>query len=261
MRELCTCGSGLPFSRCHGDARNAYAREQALREAEAIPALFPFVRVHGVDRFVERAAAAVREDDVPESLIDEGLSEVGRREWRRTVDHWAVPYADRWASLTGAAGETGAAERALVGGALRAAIQERLATPSELLEPLEHGGVEPPQYAALAVAVPPAFVWSIDEARAGQAAARGRHKTRQRVDAVEQVACALMSFDHVRRTRALADRLARELPFEGLPKASRVLANACDEVAADLGAARRTAAALLIAYVEQLTAAHAVSSG
>jgi hypothetical protein len=197
----------------------------------------------------------------PESLIDEGLSEVGRREWRRTVDRWAVPYADRWTSLTGAAGGNGAAERALVAGALRAAIEERLATPNELLEPLEHGGLEPPPYAALAVAVPPVFVWSIDEARAGHAASRGRRKAKQRIDAVEQVAFALMSFDHVRRTRALADRLAGELPFEGLPEASRLLADACDEVAADLGAARRAAAALLIAYVEQLTAAQAVASG
>ena len=45
--DLCQCGSGLTFERCHGDPSNDYARQTALQEARAIAALFPAVRVRG----------------------------------------------------------------------------------------------------------------------------------------------------------------------------------------------------------------------
>jgi len=48
--------------------------------------------------------------------------------------------------------------------------------------------------------------------------------------------------------------LADELPFEGLPAASRALGTACRAVADDLDAAREAAALLLVAYVEQRAA-------
>jgi hypothetical protein len=260
-RRICTCGSGLPFDRCHGDSRNDFARDQALHEAGGIAFLFPSVRVRGVDSFLERSAAAAPDEAALEAAVAEGLGLVDEREWRRTVDGWAEPYADRWASLTGAAGDTAAAERALVSGALRAGIEERAPTPLDVVAPLEGHRVEPPTYAALAVAIRPMFVWSVDEARAGEACARERRKPRQRLEAVQEVGGALLTFDHVRRTRALAARLAGDLPFRGLPRASRVLARACDEVAGELAAARRASLALLIAYVEQRTAATVIGHG
>jgi hypothetical protein len=95
------------------------------------------------------------------------------------------------------------------------------------------------------------FVWSVEEARAAQVAAESQRNERRRTDAVEEVAYALMTFPHVQRTSALVAMLAAELPFAGLPEASRTLAHGCDEVERSLDAARATTAALLIAYVEQ----------
>jgi hypothetical protein len=251
--DECACGSGLPFSRCHGDPANEFARVQALREAEGIAWMFPSVRVTGteVESFADRVALEQGSDeDVSETILEQGLALVDDDKRMGVVELWAAPYADRWASLIRASGDADAAERALVAGALRAAIAERQPTPRELVEPLDDGALRRSPFAALSVVLPPMFVWSVDEARAAEVAAsqrRGRHRT----EAVEEVAYALMTFAHIRRTSDLVARLAAELPFAGLPEASRTLVRACGEVEQGLDAARATTAALLIAYVEQ----------
>jgi hypothetical protein len=253
--KACQCGSGLPFSRCHGDPRNEFAREQALREAEAMAMLFPSVRVEGdeVDAFADRAAAAHPDDDPPAELLDEGLALVDASERRRLVDSWAELHADRWRSLTETAADNDAAERAVVKGALRAAIAERQASPHSLVEVLEDGRLRRSPLAALAVVIPALFVWSRDEAAAAEIAA-AHSKRRERSAAVEGVAHALMTFAHVGRMRVLARRIASELPIVELPEASKILSSACDEVERDADAARAATATLLIAYVEQLRA-------
>jgi hypothetical protein len=228
---------------------------QALREAESVAALFPAVRVEtsAVDAFVERVAAELPdEDDVPEGVLDSGLSQVGPDETRRAVETWSRPYADRWASLVTAAGDVEAAERALVIGALRIAIAERQRTPHDVLKQLENGRLEHSPYAALAVVVPPSFVWSVDEAHAAAVVRDAHRRPRARFNAVEEVAYALMTFGHVHRTRGLVATLARELPVPELPTASRVVAAAAERVAQDLDGARATTAALLIGYAEEL---------
>lgn len=257
MEATCQCGSGLPFARCHGDPRNEFAREQALREAEAVPSMFPFVRVHGIDEFLERAA---HEGDA-EKAANNALARIPADEWRRVVDSWAAPYADRWESITATAADVAAAERALVRGAVVAAISERWIAPRGLVELLEDPRAAPSLYPALALMLPVTAVWSIDEARAAAAAAHARRSPIERMDAVQEVAFALMTFVHVRRTRALAARLAAELPVDDLPNASRLLQLACDDVEKKLDAARMTAAALLISYGEQLQAAESAHAG
>jgi hypothetical protein len=253
--KACQCGSGLPFSRCHGDPRNRFAREQAVREAESMAMLFPSVRLQGeeVDAFAERAAAAYPDEDPPAHVLDEGLALVDASEQRRLVDDWAEPHADRWRSLTETAADHDAVERAVVKGALRAAIAERQASPHSVVEVLEDGRLRRSPLAALAVVVPPLFVWSRDEAAAAEVAA-AHSKPRKRSGVVEGVAYALMTFAHIARTRLLARRLASELPLVELPEASNILSSACDEVERDADAARAATAALLIAYVEQLRA-------
>jgi hypothetical protein len=253
--DTCQCGSGLPFSRCHGEPRNEFAREQALREAESVPMLFPSVRLQGdeIDAFAERAAAAFPEDDPPVDILDEGLALVDVSERRRLVDGWVELYADRWRSLTETAADRDAAERSLVRGALRVAIAERQASPLRSAEVLEDGALQRSPLAALALVLPALFVWSRDEAAAAAIAA-AHSKRRQRSEAVESVAYALMTFAHVARTRRLACRLASDLPIAELPEASKVLSSACEDVQSDIDAARAATAALLIAYVEQLRA-------
>lgn len=252
--DACPCGSGLPFSRCHGDPRNEFAREQALREAESVAMLFPSVRLQGadIDAFTERAAAEYPDDDPPEALLDEGVGLVDAVELRRLVDSWADLYADRWRSLTETAADHDAAEHALVRGALRVAIAERQASPLRSAEVLEDGALRRSPLAALALVLPAPLVWSRDEAAAAEIAA-AHSKGRQRSEVVESVAYALMTFAHIRRTRTLARRLAAELPIVELRVASETFAAACNDVAERLDAARAATAALLIAYVEELS--------
>jgi hypothetical protein len=259
--DTCRCGSGLPFSRCHGDPRNEFAREQALHEAESVAMLFPSVRIQGevIDAFAERAAAATLDDDPGDELLEEGLALVEVPEWRRLVDCWVEVYADRWQSLTETAADRDAAERALIKGALRAAIAERQASPHEVVEVLEDGKLRRSPFAAFALVVPAPFVWSRDEAAAADVAVT-QSKQRERTGVVEEVAYALMTFAHIGRTRRLAGRLVSELPIVELPQASKILSAACDEVARDIGAARAATAGLLVAYVEQLRVAKAAEN-
>jgi hypothetical protein len=261
VRErICTCGSGLPFVRCHGNPFNYFAREQALAEAEMVAMLFPTVRVRGehIEEYARRMAAMLPgEDDIPEPLIEEGLDLVGRAERRRVVESWSHPYADRWASITYTAGRRGAAETALVAGALRAAIAEVQPTPRGRVEPFEDESLRRSPLAAVALVVPPMFVWSRDEAEAATAAAAGRRKLRDRLRTIEHVGFALITHGHVRRLRRLAAFVAAELPFAGLPAASESLAGACRAVAADDEDARAATVASLLAYVEEIDLARA----
>jgi hypothetical protein len=218
--------------------------------------LFPSVRIQGrrIEAFAEKAAVACPDDDPPAAVLANGIALVDARERRRVVESWAEPYADRWQSLTETAADRGAAERALVVGAVRAAIAERQTTPRDLVELLEDGRLRRTPFAALAVVVPAPFVWSRDEAEAAAVAAT-HAKRRGSSAAVEGVAYALMTFTHVTRTRTLLRRLASELPIAELPEASRILSSVCAEVARDLAAARAATAALLMGYAEQLGSA------
>jgi hypothetical protein len=253
--DTCRCGSGLPFERCHGDPRNEFARVQALREAEGVAFFFPAVRLRGaaIVDFVDETAATHPETDLPP--VEDGLALIEPVELARLVDSWALPYADRWRSLATAAGDVGAAKRSLALGAVRAAVAERQPTPREVLEPLDDAALHRSPLAALALVVPPEFVWSVDEARAAQAAACGRRKARHRHDAVERLAYALVTWEHVSRLRTLSARLSRDLASYGLSGAARVLGDACSRVARGDDDARAAAAGLLISYTERLDAA------
>src|SRR5262245_45127464 len=190
--DLCTCGSGLAFEACHGDPRNDYARETALREARSIAAAFPAVRVRGaaVGRFLDDAAAGLDDETDPdEELLARGLALVGARERRRVVASWAIPYADRWESLTRAADDTDAAECELILGALEMGVLERVATPRALLEQVDETLLRAPCL-ALAFAIPAGFVWSRDEVTAAAVAYESGRTTLERDRAVAGVATA-----------------------------------------------------------------------
>jgi len=145
--DLCSCGSGRSFTRCHGDPRNEFARVQALAEARQIAVLFPPVRLRSKAAlaFAERVANDFPgAERVPEKLLDEGLASVDSDERREVVDNWVDEYPDRWASLTRVAADVGAAEQELLRGALEVAVAERQPTPRELLVELDlDGGATP----------------------------------------------------------------------------------------------------------------------
>lgn len=240
----CSCGSGRSFERCHGDPRHEFARRQALLEARQIALLFPSVRPRTVDALAlaDRLAGDLGED---EELDDDALTvaaaAIEEREARRLVDEWAAAYPDRWSSLCHTSADVAAAEHELVKGAFAAAVHERLPTPPEVIMELELA--EPSPVPALALVLPPQFVWSYDEARAGAAAHPGR---------IDEVAAALGRVEHVDRVRSLAGFLRAELPFRGFPRASAVLAEACGETERDHEFVRAVCSLSLLAYAYEL---------
>lgn len=249
----CSCGSGRSFRRCHGDPANAFARTQALLEARQLAGLFPAVRLRSerVLHFAQRAAGQLGTvNEVPDELLAEGIELVAACERRELVDGWATAYPDRWQSLCHAAGDTAAAEREIVIGALDVAIAERQPVPRDLLAVIESDRLRPAW--ALAIVLPPQCIWSLDEARAASAAAEGRDPAAA-TRAVCEVATALGLEAHAARVRGLASNVAAELPVDGYPRASRVLVRGCDRVAQNLPFAREVLALTLSAYVTELS--------
>jgi hypothetical protein len=249
---LCSCGSGRRFDRCHGDPANEYARTQALVEARQVAALFPAVRLRSaaVLDFARTAARGLGSaDEVPDDLLAKGVELVNDHDRRELVDSWASAYPDRWGSLCHAAGDATAAEREVVKGALEIAICEFQRTPRELLADLERERLRPT--AALALVLPPHYIWSVEEAHVAETAAEGRPPV-EGLRAVETVAGALAAEVHAARVRSLAATLAAELPVPGVPRASRTLARACARAADDAPFVRRVLAMTLAAYVAQL---------
>lgn len=101
-------------------------------------------------------------EELREDVLAGAAAAIDEREAHRLVDEWSAAYPDRWSSLCHTAADVEAAERELVKGALAAAIYERLPTPPELVVELELIELSP--CPALALLLPPQFVWSYDEA-------------------------------------------------------------------------------------------------
>ena len=248
---LCSCGSGRPFDRCHGDPANEFARDQALAEARQIALLFPSVRLSGRAALEQVALVTSRlaEDEDPDDIaLQRIVDAAGVEEGQRVVDGWTSMYQDRWASLCHTAADVPAAERELLRGAAAASVHERLPTPRDRLIELELADMPPGP--ALAFLIPPQFVWSFDEARA--AALAGLEKT-------EELAAALGRIEHVDRLHALAGFVERELPFAGFPRTSEALVEAVAAVKEDLGIARSVTALSLAAYVHELALSYSTS--
>lgn len=251
-RDLCSCGSGRPFGRCHGDPGNDFAREQALAEARQIALLFPSVRLTDPRSLVlaDRIAAQLGEDEEPpDEALDQVVTTARPDERRRVVDAWVSEYPDRWQSLSHTSGDVARAERELLDGAAAVAIHERMPTPRDRLVELELVELSPgPAFAFL---VPPQFVWLYDEARAAAAADP---------EQMEEVGSALGRIAHVERVRGLADLLRRELPFAGFPRSSAAVAEAVAAVTDDLVFVRGVTTLCLIAYVHELALSYSTSA-
>jgi hypothetical protein len=224
---------------------------QALAEAREVALLFPSARLRSAEPLA-RAEALAHEladvEDVPEAALADVILLVDEAEARRLVDDWTSVYPDRWASLCHTAGDVSAAERELVVGAVAAAIHERMPTPRDVLVELELADLPPGP--ALALVLPPQFLWSYDEARAAAVVLP---------DQFDELAAALGRFEHVERLRALAGLVRRELPFGDFPSASEVLLKACAEVERDDAFAREILMVSLMAYARELTLRHGAS--
>lgn len=233
--ELCICGSGRPFRRCHGlrgsERRHLKRELHALGEVHDLALLFPFVRPKGtaIEAFADRLAAEMGDEprDSTPAEVAEGVRLLSNGERRRLVRSWAGRYPDRWRKVCSEVGDAGLAERALVASSVRAAVADRIVCPPAVVAELDGGALEGSPGAALALAIAPQAVWSYDEVL-----------TRDDPTVTTQ---------HVARVRVQASRLRGRLPFAGLPRASATLMSGCRLVADDAAAAG-VAALLLEAY-------------
>jgi hypothetical protein len=168
------------------------------------------------------------------------------------VDEWADRYPDRWASICAAAGDVELIERVVVASAVRGAISERRPVRRALIVPLEDAVLADAPCSALAAVLVPPIIWSRDDAIV--AAEKGAHiaNPEARFRAVERYAATRVRNAHVERVRRHAARLARQLPIEGLPRASEALAEGCTEVREDEPVARDVASVLLASYAMSL---------
>lgn len=232
--DLCICGSGRLFALCHGlrgRARRGRGLElRVLGELHDLAFLFSFVRPRGaaVAAFADRVAQAMGDDprDTSPAEAAEGVALLSVDERRRLVRSWADRYPERWARICRHVGDAPLAEATLVASAVRGAVADRLGPRLELVAELEEGTFEESPALAVALVVSPESVWSYEEILGGQ---------------------RVMSWAHVERTRAQARRLARRLPFDGLPRASATLLEGCDLVADD-HVARKVAGLLFDKY-------------
>jgi hypothetical protein len=146
-------------------------RLQGLGEAHDIAMLFPFVRPVG-DEITALTDRAAREETVTQEAVDGGRALLDGDERRRLVDSFANRYPDRWTRVVDAAGSAELAERALVTGAVRAAIAERLLPPRGVLEEVERqtDALDTPAKILLFL-LSPSNVWSVDDAMGAEEAA------------------------------------------------------------------------------------------
>jgi hypothetical protein len=257
----CPCGSGLKYKKCHGltrdEERAMRRRLDALGEAHDLGALFPFLRPRGraVEAFADRLARELGGDDLLVTSVAPGLEHIGSREQRRLVTAYAERFAGPWETLCADVGDCATAERALVVGALRAAVADRLLPPRGVLEEVERAedAIDTPEKALLFI-LPPNAVWSLlDAIEAAEATGPDAGRLEQ-ARAIDDVAAERLDEEHALRVQGLARHIARGLPLVGLPRTSALLADACKAVALDRELAAELAVYLLAAYVVRLGA-------
>lgn len=73
--------------------------------------------------------------------------------------------------------------------------------------------------------------------------------------AVDEAGAELLEPEHEERVRVLAARLLRQLPAEGLPEASALLAHLCEQAERDRSFRQQVALSLLANYLVFLGAA------
>jgi hypothetical protein len=233
-------------------------RLDALAEVHDLGALFPFLRPQRADAlaFADRIADSLADGEaVTTELAEQGLDLLDESERRRLVTSYATAYPGPWASVCEDVGDAAVAERALVIGAVKAAIGERRLPPRGVLEDVEAAEEEldTPEKTLLFI-LPPASVWSIRDVVGASEAAQGIEEFGDWIGAIDAVAEERLSDEHAKRIRQLARHIARRLPLDGLPRTSALLTRACEEVEGDEDGCYELAMHLLTNYVVHLGA-------
>ena len=214
--------------------------------------LFPRVRPRDdvVEAFAERVARELSAGamQIPPERVEEGVALIGEVERRRIVAELRDRYPDRWESLSAAAGDEALTERAVVASAVRGAVVERLPVRRGRLEMVEAMPVPASPCGVLALVLEAPLVWDRDDAIILAGVVGTAPDPQRFLTQAHGLADARVEDWHVGRVRELAERVLQQLPVQGLPRASAMLAEGVREVDEDEVAARWTAGLLLALY-------------
>ena len=181
-------------------------------------------------------------------MVEQGVELVEDAERRRIVDQLRARYPDRWLSLATAAGDEALTERAVVASAVKCAVIERLPMHREMVEFIEAMPAPPAPCGVLVIALDASLVWERDDAIIiGRSVPRTKDAMIFYTQA-HALADRRIETWHLERVRELADRIAAQLPVDGLARASRLLADGIAEIRSDDAAAAWVAGALLAGY-------------
>ena len=193
----------------------------------------------------ELSAGATR---IPPECVEEGVALIGEAERRRIVAELRDRYPDRWKSLFAAAGDEALTERAVVASAVRGAVVERLPLLRGPLEMIEAMPLPASPCGALALVLEAPLVWDRDDAIILAGVAGSARDPQRFLEQAHGLAHARVEEWHVERIRELALRVLQQLPAQGLPRASAMMAEGVREVGEDEVAARWTTSLLLALY-------------
>ena len=230
-------------------------RIEALADAAELPRLFPWLRAEGaaLATFAERVARDLGEGEVPPEVVGAGIALLDADERERIVSAVTVDLAEDWARITAAVGAD-AAEVALLDGAVCVAVESRSLPARHLLRVVETGDeLDGRPLEALALAIPGARLWSIEDVVDAGAAAADRPSDGF-LDAAERIAHQVWTDWQEDRLREQSAVIARHLPLDGLPRASALFAEACAAVEQDAEAALEVGALMLLNYVVLMVA-------
>ncbi len=254
----CPCGSGRKHKLCCGRTRDEELadarRRELLLEIAALPTHFPLLRPDcpQFDEWAdERARDGVGLDDLADESIEEGIARLGEAERRRIEEGVAEELPEAWGELCAELGDEALALATLLEGAVVAGLAERRPHDEPLLAFLEESEeLLGDPLMALGLAVEPLDLWSaVEAARTAEAAEAAGDEWERAVDAE---AAHLFSRRHHRRLDVLVERVRRELPVEGCPRASRVLLDACGRYGGEADFEASLAALLLGASLDEL---------
>ena len=250
----CPCGSGRKYKTCCGFDRVAEraledrlaAIEEVARLAFRSPRLLPDCDAY--DDWVRGILAGEVPMDANAAIVT-----LGREEPQRILAACLDLFPDEWSALSGRCGSDRDAVAALLGGAVAAGIRDHRPPRRsfvELVEESEDLGEDP--FEALALCLDGEQLWSGED---GIEAERAIDAIPDWVDddvleirwreTLDAIAAREVTDWHARRLTRLVERLERQLPFEGFPRASAAIRAECEQFAADESFRRGLASRLL----------------
>ena len=214
-----------------------------LDELLALGALFP--RLRPCDPELERWLDDQRGGEPTRELLEAALARISDDERDAMTRRYADEHPEAWRGIVDELGDAEAAARLLGIGAVGAALSEdRCLRADDLVLIEDVRELREDTLEVLALVVEPCDLWSLVEAVETAAALAGIASTR-RGEAVAAEALSRWTDDHRTRLDFLVERVRRQLPVDGRPRASAALVAACDAYAND-PRVRNTLPALLL---------------